>query len=49
MDDFVIFAKSFNAAMKIKGVTFALLKALGLQIHPKKGYHTTTQVGTTWE
>ncbi len=42
MDDFVIFAKSLNLAMKLKDVTFALLKALGLQIHTEKGYHTTT-------
>ena len=45
VDDFAIFAKSFNAAMKLKELTFALLKVLGLQIHPEKGYHTATQVG----
>jgi hypothetical protein len=41
VDDFAIFAKSFILAMKLKEMTFALLKALSLQIHPEKGYHTT--------
>ena len=45
VDDFAIFAKTFNAAMKLKELTFALLKVLGLHIHPDKGYHTATQVG----
>ena len=44
-DDFAIFAKSFHATMKLKEVTFALLKALGLHIHPENGYHTATHVG----
>ena len=45
MDDFVIFARSFAAAMELKDITFALLGELGLSIHPTKGYHTATQEG----
>ena len=45
VDDFPIFAEYFNLTMKLKEVTFTLLRALGLQIHPEKGYHTATQVG----
>ena len=45
MDDFALFAKSFEAAMKLKDVTFALFNDLGLDIHPTKGYHTATHVG----
>ncbi len=37
--------KSFKLAVKLKEVTFALLRALGLHIHPEKEYHTTTHVG----
>jgi len=44
-DDFAIFAKSFNAAMKLKKLTLALLKVVGLHIYPEKRYHTATQVG----
>jgi len=45
VDDFALFAKCFAAAMELKDATFALLGDLGLNIHPTKGYHTTTQVG----
>ncbi len=45
MDDFALFAKSFEAALERKDVTFALLGELGLNIHPPKGYHIATQVG----
>ena len=31
--------------MRRKNETFALVNTLGLNIHPTKGYHTTTQVG----
>ena len=34
MDDFALFAKSFDAAMELKKVTFILLGDLGLHIHP---------------
>jgi hypothetical protein len=44
-DDFAIFAKAFDSAMKLKVATFALLNDLGLQLHPTKGYHTPVQVG----
>jgi hypothetical protein len=36
VDDFALFAKSFEAAMRLKEVTFALLNDLGLHIHPTK-------------
>ena len=45
MDDFGIFAKSFNLVMKLKEVTFALLRALGLQTRTYNGYHITVHVG----
>ena len=45
VDDFTLFAKSFEAAMELKDVTFALLSDLGLNSHPTKGYHTASQVG----
>jgi hypothetical protein len=45
VDDFALFAKSFDAAMELKEVTFSLLGDLGLNIHPTKGYHTAVQVG----
>ena len=45
VDDFALFAKSFDAAMKLKEMTFALLTELGLQRHPTKGYHTAVHVG----
>ena len=44
VDDFALFAKSFDAAMKLKEVTVALLTDMGLHIHPTKGYHTAVQV-----
>ncbi len=37
VDDFAVFAKSFDAATKFKEVTFALLTDRGLHIHPTKG------------
>ncbi len=37
VDDFALFPKSFNAAMELKEVTFALLGDLRLHIHPPKG------------
>jgi hypothetical protein len=45
VDDFALFAKSFDEVMKLKEVTFALLINLGMHIHPTKGYHTAIQVG----
>ena len=42
VDDFALFAKSSEAPMELKDVTFALLGHLGLNIHPTKGYHTAT-------
>ena len=45
VDDFTLFAKSFDAAMKLKESTFALFTDLGLYIHPTNGYHTAVQVG----
>ena len=40
VDDCALFSKSFDAAMRLKELTFALLTDLGLHIHPTKGYYT---------
>ncbi len=45
MDDFAVFANGFDQTMRRKNETFALVKSLGLSIHPTKGYHKTTHVG----
>ncbi len=45
MDDFAVFVIGFDEIMRRKEETFALVKSLGLNIHPTKGYHTTTQEG----
>jgi hypothetical protein len=45
VDDFALFAKSYDEAYAPKETTFALLGDLGLSIHPTKGHHTPTQVG----
>ncbi len=44
VDNFAVFANGFNEAMRRKDETFALANSIGLNIHPTKGYHTTTQV-----
>ena len=44
MDVFAVFANVFDEAMGCNDETFALLNRLGLNIHPTKGYHTSTQV-----
>jgi hypothetical protein len=45
VDDFAVFENGFDETMRRKNETFALVNSLGLNIHPAKGYHTTTQVG----
>ena len=37
VDDFALFAKSFDAAMKLKETIFALLGVLGQHIHTTNG------------
>ncbi len=37
MDDFALFAVSYEETPKLKNITFALLTGLGLKIHPTKG------------
>ncbi len=45
MEDFAIFAKSFDVVMELKEVTFALFNDIGLLMHPTKGYHTAARAG----
>ena len=45
VDDFAVFANSFDEIMRRKNETFALVNNLGLSIHPTKGCHIATQVG----
>jgi hypothetical protein len=45
VDDFAVFANGFDATMRRKNETFALVNNIGLVIHLTKGYHTITQVG----
>ena len=45
VDKSALFAKSFEVAMELKDVTFALLDDLGMNIHPTKGCHTTIREG----
>jgi len=42
VDDFAVFANSFDETMRRKNETFALLNLIGLVIDPTKGYHTNT-------
>ncbi len=45
MDDFAVFANSFDDTMRRKDETFKLVNSLGFHIHPTKGYQTATWVG----
>jgi hypothetical protein len=45
VNDFAVFVNGFDDTMRRKNETFALTNSLGLNIHPCKGYHTTTHVG----
>ena len=40
VDGFVVFASSFDEAMRRKDETFPLVDSLGLNIHLTKGYRT---------
>jgi hypothetical protein len=45
MDDFALFAVSYEETLKLKNVTFALLTRLGLKIHPTKGHFIPILIG----
>ena len=45
MDNFALFGVSCDETPKLKNVTFALLKGLGLKIHPTKGHVIPILIG----
>ena len=45
VDDFALFAKSFEAASELKDITFFLLGDLGMNIYPTRRYNTAIHVG----
>ena len=45
VDDFAVFANSFDEAQQRRDQVFTLLHDLGLSVHETKGHHTPVQVG----
>jgi len=45
VDNFALFGVSCDETPKLKNVTFALLKGLGLKIHPTKGHVIPILIG----